>query len=125
MRLGSWGSCIVIGTHSQLRLRVPMAGTHMNCPDPSTARKTLTPILQLPRLWSLPLHFGPRKASMKAGQIQTIMLLLMTSSLVLSLWYHPAAHPLQSFLVYGWSLQWPSFGHSSASTEKVVCLRDT
>ena len=115
-----------IGTHSQLRLRIPTVGTHMKCLDPSKARKTLMPTLQLPRHWVFPLHFGSRKASTKAGEILIITLHQMVSSLVPSLCYHPAAHPLCSFLVCGWSLQWPSFGHSSASTEEAtiaMCLR--
>lgn len=31
-----------------------------------------------------------------------------------------AAQPPCIFLVYGWSLQWPSYGHSSVTTEATV-----
>ena len=37
--LGVTPPLTAIGTHSQLRLRIPTVGTHMNCPDPSTASK--------------------------------------------------------------------------------------
>ena len=61
-----------ISTRSLLLPRVLMVGTPMKCPDPSSAWKTLMPTLQLPRHWSLPLHFGSQKASTKAGKIQII-----------------------------------------------------